>query len=143
MLKSKRAWYLKSHARAILLHSKRLEKADKTNRFLRDAIFLSDVHFSKCMSDVLRVCKQCVNGLNYGRGQPCIANYDTISCIIIIDCLCRLSKVILSFLKRPEDEARSIKSLHFGVLHTSSIICQASKKASSGCTLCKKKPIHR
>ena len=25
---------------------------------------------------------------------------------------------VASFLKRPEDEAKSIKSLHFGVLHT-------------------------
>ena len=38
-----------------------------------------------------------VNGLNYGWGQPCIANYDTIIRI---------------------DEASSIKSLHFCVLHT-------------------------
>ena len=34
--------------------------------------------FSKCMLGVLRVRKQRVNGLNYGRGLQCIANYDTI-----------------------------------------------------------------
>ena len=31
-LKSERAWYLKSRARAILLRNKQLEKGDKTNR---------------------------------------------------------------------------------------------------------------
>ena len=51
-LKSERAWYLKSRARAILLRNKQLEKGDKTNRlfFAYGALNLTDILYLTCLA---------------------------------------------------------------------------------------------
>ena len=106
-------------------------------RFFIWRTFFELSRFSKYVGCIAHAQTTSVNGLNYGRGQPCIAKnliMILLAALLLFDCLCRLSKVILSPRSQKSLKTRlgqSRASVHFGVLHTNypARACAARGKA--------------